>query len=94
MSAPACLFFFGVRFEEAHAEPHPLVEAAKAAGLGFAWEKSYLFIGRRLALIGAEADPSARYSDEELARLAEDTRLKLKQADIPGEPVFWLRWQP
>lgn len=87
----SCLFFYGVRFEEAFAEAHPLVEAAKAAGLGYAWEKSYLFIGRRLALIGAEADPSARYTPEELAALAAEIGLKLKQADIPGEPSFWLR---
>lgn len=108
MSAPACLFFYGLRFEVPAAERvllekkiHPLMRRAIDAGLGVHWhdfggteERYYLFVGRKFAEIGVEGELGARYSAEELRAEAEGVALKLRQADLPGDPTFWLRWQP
>ena len=105
MSAPACLFFFGVRFEVEPAElplleakTHPMMSRARDVGLGHAWRDvggaRYLFVGRKLAEIGVEGDLGARYTADELRAEAEAVAAKLKEADIPGEPTFWLRWLP
>src|SRR5688572_25635136 len=108
MSVPACLFFFGVRFEVDRAElalleskTHPMMLRAQDVGLGHYWsdfgatqERYYLFVGRKLALIGVEGELGVRFDPDELLNEAEAVGTKLKEADIPGEPTFWLRWQP
>lgn len=105
MGQPACLFFYGVRVElprerrsllEKHA--HPLQTRARDGGLGAAWvdveEKLYLFVGRKLAQLGVEGELAARYSEADLRAATEGVADKLKAADFPGEPTFWLRWMP
>ena|SRR6187549_3233136 len=108
MSAPACLFFYGLRFEVPAAERillekklHPMMKRAIEGGLGVHWhdfggteERYYLFVGRKLAEIGVEGELGVRYTDEELLKEADAVRGKLQAADIPGDPTFWLRWQP
>ncbi|HEX7900403.1 MAG TPA: hypothetical protein VF950_21725 [Planctomycetota bacterium] len=108
MSAPSCLFFFGVRFEVERTElalleakTHPLMLKAHEAGLGHYWhdfgtseDRYYLFVGRKLAVIGVEGELGARFDADKLLDEAEEIGAKLKQADLPGDPTFWLRWQP
>jgi hypothetical protein len=108
MSSPACLFFYGMRFEVPASErvllenkTHPMMRRARDAGLGFHWHDFgasectyYLFVGRKMAEIGVEGELGARFTPTELLSEAGAVGAKLREADIPGEPTFWLRWQP
>jgi hypothetical protein len=109
MSAESFLLYYGVRLSVQPAETkalewgdHTSLVAADAHGLDTWWgnfssageEEYYLFVGRQLAILGAEYDDCRTATLEEFRDLAEETTTKLRNAGFQQAPALWAQWEP
>jgi hypothetical protein len=101
MGADSFIAFFGVRFElleeeiescETRADER--IRKARKAKLDFCFdrptdgEKYFLYVGRSLAGLGVEAEVYEKLSEAELFEIVSQTKTRLTQAKIGGEPSF------
>jgi len=108
MSSSACVIFFGVRYEPSddelealEARSHPLMTAAREAGLKHYWanfgpreEKYFLFLGTQIGIFGPENLVESATSADALKSTVDATSEKLTKAAIPGVPNLWVQWLP
>lgn len=108
MSADACLAFYGLRFEVGGDEIEGLesrsdarMVAARKAGLKHFWanfaapgERYLLFVGSQLAILGPENKSELALSSDDLQAVMESTKAKLQTSGLPGDPAFYLQWEP
>src|SRR5579864_5536514 len=105
MSAPTCLFFYGLRFdvdkgsiEALEERTHPTLVAARKVGLQHYWgnfaepgERYLLFVGAKLGVLGIEHLPEVRIDESALTEKAQETRAKVREAGLSGEPAVYLQ---
>jgi hypothetical protein len=104
MSADAAEAFYGVRYhiedpreiENIERRAHPILDLARRFRLrtsggqyGIQNERFYLFIGARLAALGAEDNPEMTIPRDELLRIIADVDDKLAKAGITDEPQLY-----
>ena len=110
MGADATHLFYGVRYQVSDASEigqlqtgdHPLVKAAKKAGLDTYWgnfdsnggELYILYIGRQLSTLGYEGSAELELSDAELMKLQIDTRRKLMNGRFSLVPALFAQFEP
>jgi hypothetical protein len=108
MSSDTLVVFYGLRLEVQPNEVEALknrtdarVLTAQKVGLthylpssAVPGEKSFLFVGAQLALLGPGKRPEVALSWRDLQRIAESTRKKLNAAGLPGEPALYVQWKP
>ena len=103
MSAPACLIFFGIRYDvdprdvsALEARSHPPQLLARAHGLDAYWVSleavedaaAYLFLGKKLGLVGPEDAAELQWSGAELCDLFERVTSTLRVAGLTGAPAL------
>src|ERR1044071_3096267 len=100
MSAPACLVFYGIRFEVSGGEVEALedrsdtrIAAARKHSLKHYWgnfgvpgEQWFLFIGVNLGIFGVENQSDAQFDNEALQRLFMEAESKLRKAGFNETP--------
>jgi hypothetical protein len=108
MSAPACLMFYGVRYDVGEGEiealeerSDPRIVSARKNGLKFYWgnfglqqERWLLFVGANLGTFGLENSIETALKRQELDGLIKETEFKLRQAGFSEEPKLYVQWQP
>lgn len=108
MGTSTCVIFYGVRFsvsgpeiEALEERSHSTQQAAKRVGLKHYWgrfgasgDEYYSFVGATLGLLGIENSLEVRLSDGDLRKLLDDTKAKLKDSGLTGEPAFYAQWMP
>ena len=108
MSATTTLAFFGIRFaieeneiESFEERTHLHQRLARQFALDHYWgnfeepgERYYSFIGKRLAIIGAENDSEKSYSSSELEQIQRETQSKILSAGIEGEVALYVQSMP
>jgi hypothetical protein len=108
MSAEAFIAFYGVRIdvEDARVEAletrnDPTLEAARRAGLKHYWGqfgdmpvKYVLFVGDKLAVLGAENERAAVIDRDALIHRMAVVDEKLQQAGLGGPARLYLEWEP
>src|SRR5438105_2845030 len=109
MSAESFLLYYGLRLpvsdEEAdalEAGTHPSEVAAERQGLDTWWGnfstvgegEYYLFVGKQLGMLGAEYSAGVSVEDQELSRIMEETKARLRSAGFDGSPALWAQWEP
>ena len=108
MSSSRCVVFIGVRYEPGDDEldaletrSHSLMVSARKVGLkhywaNFGWpgEKYFVFVGKQLGVFGPEDMSVFQMPRELLLESFEETERKLRDANITGEPQFWVQWLP
>ena len=108
MSSDTLVVFYGLRLEVAPNEIEAVknrtdarVLTAQKVGLtqylsasAVPGEKSFLFLGAQLALLGPGKRPEVALPWRDLQRMAESTRKKLSAAGIPGEQTLYVQWKP
>ena len=110
MGADAVVIFYGVRYqvtdqseiEQLMADKHPLVQAAEEAGLqhycgNFSLDGGdyyLLYIGSEIASIGYEGLSDVELSDEQFAKIQEETKEKLKRGGFSLVPAFFAQFEP
>ena len=87
--------------EQLELEEHPLQVSAAQVGLDTWWgnfslttEHYLLFIGKELGMFGWESGLSVSLNDDELQAIIKETKAKLKQANLAGEPKLWMQFEP
>ena len=109
MGADSFLAFYGIKValdpdneyeqEACGLGSDPRCVRAKSAGLQThtgrmtAGEDHFLYIGRKLAIIGAEADPHTAHPIAGLLAMAHDTAQRLKDAGFAEPPALHLQLQ-
>lgn len=102
MSAPACLIFFGTRYDveprdvsALEARSHPLQLLARAHGLDAYWvnlealeERYGLFIGKKLGLVGPEDGAELQWGGAELCDVVERVTSALRAAGLTAAPAL------
>jgi hypothetical protein len=108
MGADALVAFYGIRYEiqndeesllslEENRDPRCL--AARRAKLACYWgrptdgEHYFLFIGTKLGSFGIQGDVARSFTDQALIQIAEETKAKLREAQLEGEPKLWLQFE-
>jgi len=99
MGADSFIAFFGVRFdlseeelESCEAMEDTRIRRARKAKLDYCFdratdgEKYFLYVGRSMAALGVEAGVYETLSESEFARVVSETKTRLAQAEISGEP--------
>lgn len=108
VSAESTLAFWGIKFElsASDIEPcetrsDPRQRKARAANLdqyfgnfGGDPEVYLLFIGKRLAVIGAESSSDLILSKAHLLKIVEETNAKLSELGFLDEAALHVVWQP
>ena len=104
MSADSATSFYGVRYliedrdeiDDLDRLTHPILDLARKFRLrayggqyGINNERFYLFVGARLAALGAEDAPETAIPRAELLRIMADVDDKLKRAGISEEPHLY-----
>jgi hypothetical protein len=107
MSAPACVVYYGLRFEVSPGEVEglesrtdPRILAARRAGLQFYWgdvaapeERYVLFVGAPLGMVGPENELEIQLSTADFEALAASVRTNLVRGGFAGDPAIHLQWQ-
>ena len=106
MGADSFLLYYGVRLpvqpseiESLEREDHPSLAAAEQHGLDTWWgsfssDGDDLFVGRELAVLGAEYDDYRAITMAELRDVSEETAAKLRTAGFLDSPALWAQWEP
>jgi hypothetical protein len=78
-----------------------LIQKARAHGLQFYAgnfaepdEKYFLFVGKKLGVIGAENASELIVPDDTLQALISDTKQRLADGGIGGAPQLYVQWMP
>jgi hypothetical protein len=107
MGADAFIVFYGTRYQVGDADAadalnehsDPRLGAAKHGGhdiyIGRVTEDApyYLFIGRRLGILGVEGETLKEYSAHDFAGIAKQTDEAITSLGLPGQPQFWFQLQ-
>src|SRR5687768_7989361 len=102
MGADLLVVYFGLRYEiesggdveGLERRDDPRMSAARKAGLSTYWGREndaggyYLLVGTELGRFGVESRSRAELGEGELGNVAEQTRQKLHEAGLQGEPRF------
>ena len=104
MGADSFIAFFGVRFELSEEEMElcetredDRIRRARKTKLDFCFdrptdgEQYFLYVGRSLAGLGIEAKMYEKFSEAKLLEIVSETKTRLTQADISGEPALHLQ---
>jgi hypothetical protein len=110
MSAEGFVVYYGLRWDirqDDEATVQALerredqrIQSARRHGLETYWgrteeeERFFLFVGKELGCFGREGQNSAQVKDEELLRVLDETKRKLKAAGFLGLPALHCQFEP
>lgn len=108
MSAESTLVFWGIRYEVPHNEialldqnTHPLIKQARQNRLDFFGgnfaepdERYFLFIGKKLGMVGGEYSAEILMREEELKELVAQAGKRLHAGAFQGQPQLFVQWMP
>ena len=108
MSAPACLLFFGIRFDVGEEDfgplenrSHPYIALARSHKLDWYWanfagddETYYLFVGKQLCVIGLEDQGETHWAHVSVVALMESVAATLALAGFHGHVALHCCGQP
>jgi len=110
MGADSCVVYYGVRYqvtgetelEQLEARTHPLMQAAKRAGLQYYWgnfsmeggEYHLLLVGREIGVFGLEGIGERELADTEFQQMMQDTRERLQRGGFSLVPALQIQFEP